>query len=168
MTAMTMTVASASVINTSRMAPLMKVASSEVTTMRDALGEGLVELGDRRPHALRDGERVGLRLADDAEADAGLAVEAQARLQLGRAVDDVGDVADARPLVDVDVLDLIAAWWRWRRRARAARSARRRCCPPARRGRPTSRAASRSLMARLRAAIFAGSIMIRTIGRRSP
>ena len=48
-----------------------------------------------------------LRLADDAEADAGLAVHAQRRRPVGRAEDDVGDVADPGLRVDLDGADLL-------------------------------------------------------------
>ena len=76
---------------------------------RHAFGERRVELGDGGANARRNVERVRLRLADDAEPDAGRAVDAQRAGLLRRPEDHVGHVADAGRAVDADRRHLLAA-----------------------------------------------------------
>ena len=74
---------------------------------RHVLGQRGVELVDRGPDAGGNLEDIGLRLADDAEADAGLAVHAERRAAFRRAEHDVGDIADPGGRVDLDRRDLL-------------------------------------------------------------
>ena len=73
----------------------MNRLSSEPTVDRHALGQGRLDLLDHRLGRLGDGERVGARLADDAEADRRIAVEPEGGIGIFRPLLDPGDVAEA-------------------------------------------------------------------------
>ena len=95
MTSTTSTAASASVSQTFSMARLMNSDSSEPTTIFMPFGQGRPDLLGHRLGRLGDGERVGARLADDAEPDRRLAVEAEGGIGIFRPLLDPGDVAEA-------------------------------------------------------------------------
>ncbi len=73
----------------------------------DAFGQDLLHLRDGRAHAVGDFQRVRLRLADDAHADAGLAVGAQRRVARIGAERDRGDILELNPAVDEQVLEIL-------------------------------------------------------------
>ena len=60
-----------------------------------ALGQGRPDLLGHRLGRVGDGERVGARLADDAEADRRIAVEPEGGIGIFRPLLDPGDVAEA-------------------------------------------------------------------------
>ena len=77
MTISTMVTDRPSAISTSCTAPVDEDGVVAGDLDRHALGQVLLQLGDGGLDAGRNVQRVGLRLADDADADAGLAVGAQ-------------------------------------------------------------------------------------------
>ena len=80
------------------MAPSTKTASSLVTLDAHAFRQVLLDVGDGRVDAVGDVERVRLRLADDADADAGLAVGAQ------RGLADIGAERHRRDVAEPGVV----------------------------------------------------------------
>ena len=75
-----------------------------------AFRQVLLDVRDRRAHAIRDVERVGFGLPDDAEPDAGLAVRAQRGLRDVRPERYRRDVAEPVLVADHQRLELLRAW----------------------------------------------------------
>ena len=95
MTSTTRTAASASVTQTFSIARLDELAVVGADDDLHAFGQGRADLLGHRLGRLGDGQRVGARLADDAEADRRIAVEAEGGIGIFRALLDPGDVAEA-------------------------------------------------------------------------
>ena len=94
MTSTTSTAASARVTQTFSIARLDEQAVVRADGDLHALGQGRADLLGHRLGGLGDGQRVGARLADDAEADRRIAVEAEGGIGIFRPLLDPGDVAE--------------------------------------------------------------------------
>ena len=73
----------------------------------NAFRQSLIERFDGAGDAVRDRDAVRLRLADDAQPDAGLAVRTQRAGRGGGVEDDGGDIAQPHLVVDLDRLEIL-------------------------------------------------------------
>ena len=104
---MTMTLASRRLMITSRTDSRMNMASSRRDGDVDAGRQRLAQLVHGGVHALGNVDGVGLRLADDVDADRRLAVEARDRRRFLEAPAHEGDVLDLGLRIDLQVADVL-------------------------------------------------------------